>query len=161
MEPPKQGSIITQVIWIGFSYRNGMPVTFSIFFPPVKHLNEDHVYTFQVFSLSNTDYQAGSNEFEILVPPYRRIRAIAIGTTCGLLLILTASAVFLYVKKRCFNPYKDTNEKSWDSILSSSCLFMLKGTTTMHWIFFITFFCPPKTYTKNYVKLRLYNENVN
>ncbi|KAG4079404.1 hypothetical protein HA402_008096 [Bradysia odoriphaga] len=78
----------------------------------VKHLNEDHVYTFQVFSLSHTDYQAGSNEFEILVPPYRRVRAIAIGTTCGLLLILTASAVFLYVKKRCFNPYKDTNEKS-------------------------------------------------
>lgn len=80
---------------------------------PVNSLIEDQVYTFQVFSLSNTDYQAGSNEFELQVPPYRRMRAIAIGATTGLLILLAASAVFIYTKKRCFNPYEaENNEKS-------------------------------------------------
>lgn len=81
-------------------------------FCAVNSLIEDQVYTFQVFSLSNTDYQAGSNEFELHVPPYRRMRAIAIGATTGLLVLLTASAVFIYTKKRCFNPYVESNEKS-------------------------------------------------
>lgn len=58
-----------------------------------------------MFSLSNTDYQVGSNEFEIVVPPYRRMRAIAIGATAALLVLLAASAVYVYTKKRCFNPY--------------------------------------------------------
>lgn len=74
---------------------------------------EDQIYTFQVYSLSTSDYQAGSNEFELQVPPYRRMRAIAIGATTGLLVLLAASAVFIYTKKRCFNPYEpEANEKS-------------------------------------------------
>lgn len=71
----------------------------------VHPLLEDQLYTFQVFSLSNTDYQVGSNEFELLVPPYRRMRAIAIGATVTLLVLLGASAVYIYTKKRCFRPY--------------------------------------------------------
>lgn len=81
-----------------------------MFFFLVKHLTEDEVYNFQVFSLSNTDYQAGSNEFEILVPPYRRMKAIAIGATTGLVVLLAGSAVYIYTKKKCFNPYKDTSD---------------------------------------------------
>lgn len=76
-----------------------------IYICAVHSLIEDQLYTFQVFSLSNTDYQVGSNEFEIVVPPYRRMRAIAIGATAALLVLLAASAVYVYTKKRCFNPY--------------------------------------------------------
>lgn len=72
---------------------------------------EDETYNFQVFALSVTDYSAGSIEFEIIVPPYRRVRAIAIGATIGLIVLLTAASIFIYAKKRCFQPYKDSDEK--------------------------------------------------
>lgn len=77
----------------------------------VKYLIENELYRFQVFSLSNSDYQAGSNEFEMIVPPYRRARAIAIGATIIIILMLAAASVYIYVKKRCFEPYPDPDEK--------------------------------------------------
>lgn len=76
-----------------------------LLFHAVHSLIEDQLYTFQVFSLSTSDYQVGSNEVELLVPPYRRMQAIAIGATAALLVLLAASAVYVYTKKRCFNPY--------------------------------------------------------
>lgn len=81
------------------------------FFFAVDTLLEDKSYTFQVFAMSHQGYQAGSNEFDLYVPPLMRMRAIAIGATAGLLVLLAASAVFIYTKKKCFNPYDDSDEK--------------------------------------------------
>lgn len=77
----------------------------------MKYLIENEVYSFQVFSLSTTDYQAGSNEFDIRIPPYRKIRVIAIGITLIILSMLIFAAVYIYLKKRCFEPYADNDEK--------------------------------------------------
>lgn len=77
----------------------------------VKYLAENELYSFQVFAISTTDYQAGSNEFEILVPPYRRIRAVALGSIICIVFTITTAAIYIYAKKRCFEPYKDTDEK--------------------------------------------------
>lgn len=72
---------------------------------------EDETYSFQVYALSVADYLSGSNEYEIIVPPYRRVRAIVIGTTLSLVLVLTAASIYIYKKKSCFQPYKDSDEK--------------------------------------------------
>lgn len=74
---------------------------------------EKELYSFQVFSLSTTDYQAGSNEYDIRIPPYRiKMRLIAIFVTFIILSMLVFAAVFIYVKKRCFEPYPpDADEK--------------------------------------------------
>lgn len=77
----------------------------------VRYLAEDETYSFQVYALSVTDYLSGSNEYEIVVPPYRRVRIIAICITLGLILTLTVASIFIYAKKRCFQPYKDSDEK--------------------------------------------------
>lgn len=78
----------------------------------MRYLLEKELYCFQVFSLSTTDYQAASNEFDIRIPPYRiKMRLVAIGVTFLILSMLVFAAIFIYVKKRCFEPYPDTDEK--------------------------------------------------
>lgn len=72
---------------------------------------EDEVYSFQVYSLSTTDYQAGSNEFDIRIPPYRRARWIVAVFTLLIILTLVFASLFIYYKKRCFEPYPDADEK--------------------------------------------------
>ena len=62
-----------------------------------------------MYSLSTSDYEAGSNVYEFYVQPYRRMKAIAIGATTGLLFLIVAAVVFLYVKKKWFKGYK-TND---------------------------------------------------
>ncbi|XP_055713087.1 protein borderless [Phlebotomus papatasi] len=77
----------------------------------VSQLDEDELYIFQVFSLSTTDYEAGSNEYEIYVPPYRRMRAIAIGTASGLMFLLVALLVFVYMRRKWFRSIHGSTEK--------------------------------------------------
>lgn len=78
----------------------------------VRYLMEHELYSFQVFALSTTDYQAASNEFDIRIPAYRiRMRLVAIGITMIILIMLVFAAVYIYVKKRCFEPYPDNDEK--------------------------------------------------
>uniref|UniRef100_A0A336N3I8 CSON010025 protein n=1 Tax=Culicoides sonorensis TaxID=179676 RepID=A0A336N3I8_CULSO len=72
----------------------------------VEHLREDEVYRFQVFSLSTTDYLAGSNEVTILVPPYNRIRATTIGSAIGVFIILSAIAAGILYMRRSFQRLK-------------------------------------------------------
>lgn len=73
---------------------------------------EHELYSFQVFALSTTDYQAASNEFDIRIPAYRiKMRLVAIGITMIILLMLVFAAIYIYVKKRCFEPYPDNDEK--------------------------------------------------
>ena len=111
MELLKHEVIITQVQHIYYSLILKIKIKINHLFLLVKYLSEDEIYTFQVFALANNDYQAGSNEFEILVPPIRRMRAIAIGATTGLLFLLAAAAVYIYLKKRCFNIYKESGDE--------------------------------------------------
>lgn len=77
----------------------------------VSQLDEDELYIFQVFSLSTADYEAGSNEYEIYVPPYRRMRAIAIGTASGLMFLLVALLVFVYMRRKWFRSIHGSTEK--------------------------------------------------
>lgn len=73
---------------------------------------ENELYTFQVFSLSTTDYQAGSNEYDIRVPAYRiKMRLVAIIITLIILSMLVFAAIYIYLKKRCADPYPDNDEK--------------------------------------------------
>lgn len=76
----------------------------------VKYLTEDEIYNFQVYAQTMTDYQSSSEIFEILIPPRTRMRAIAFGTTAIILILLTGASIFVYTKKRCFKPYKTSNE---------------------------------------------------
>lgn len=50
-------------------------------------------------------------EFDFIVPPYRRARMIAIGSIIIMILMLTFASMYIYVKKRCFEPYPDPDEK--------------------------------------------------
>lgn len=68
----------------------------------VKYLDEDELYHFKVYALSLNDYEIASKEYELNIPPYRRIKAIAIGTIVGLLFIFAGIAVFLYMKRKMF-----------------------------------------------------------
>ena len=73
---------------------------------------ENELYSFQVFSLSTTDYQAGSNEYDIRVPAYRiKMRLVAIIITLIILSMLVFAAIYIFLKKRCFEPYPDNDEK--------------------------------------------------
>lgn len=82
------------------------------FLPAVRYLYENEVYSFQVFSLSTTDYQAGSNEYDIRVPPYIRTRWIAIGCTLLIILTFIFAALFIYYRKRLIKPlYPDVDSK--------------------------------------------------
>lgn len=86
--------------------------SFLLFAIPVRYLMENEVYSFQVFSLSTNDYQSGSNEYDIRIPPYRiRMRLIAICITLIILFMLVFASIYIYVKKRCFEPYPDADEK--------------------------------------------------
>lgn len=84
----------------------------SLFLLTVRYLMENELYTFQVFSLSTTDYQAGSNEYDIRVPAYRiKMRLVAIIITLIILSMLVFAAIYIYLKKRCADPYPDNDEK--------------------------------------------------
>lgn len=88
-------------------------ICFFLPFPlAVRYLMENELYSFQVFSLSTTDYQAGSNEYDIRVPAYRiKMRLVAIIITLIILSMLVFAAIYIFLKKRCFEPYADNDEK--------------------------------------------------
>ncbi|XP_063709188.1 protein borderless [Culicoides brevitarsis] len=72
----------------------------------LENLREDEVYRFQVFSLSTTDYLAGSNEVTILVPPYNRVRATTIGSAVGVVVILASIVAVILYMRRSFTRFK-------------------------------------------------------
>lgn len=71
----------------------------------VLELDDNEVYSFQVFSLSTSNYEAGSNEFEILTPRFGTIRIVTISVTTGLLILLAIVGVTLYMKRHLFTSY--------------------------------------------------------
>ena len=60
---------------------------------------EDETYVFQVVALSTTNYTSGSNEYEIFIYPYRRVKVLTITGVIGIFLCLTAAGVVLYMKR--------------------------------------------------------------
>lgn len=74
----------------------------------VRYLRENEMYSFQVFSISTNDYQAGSNEYDLRVPFYRlKMRIVAISVTLIILLMLVIAAIYIYTRRQ----YTDTDEK--------------------------------------------------
>ena len=71
----------------------------------VLELDDNEVYSFQVFSVSTSNYEAGSNEFEILTPRFGTIRIVTISVTSGLLILLAIVGVTLYMKRHLFTSY--------------------------------------------------------
>lgn len=65
----------------------------------VEDLDEDELYTFQVFAMSTTNYTSGSNEVEIYVYPYRRVKVMTIGGVLVLLFCLAVISILLYMKR--------------------------------------------------------------
>ncbi|XP_058817731.1 protein borderless isoform X2 [Topomyia yanbarensis] len=75
----------------------------SVSIPEVNYilddLDEDELYTFQVFAVSTTNYTSGSNEVEVYVYPYRRVKVITISGVLILLLCLVVISTLLYMKR--------------------------------------------------------------
>lgn len=114
-EPPEYGKEVLRVYIVRWyqepgHFLHGTAETRDLNYL-VRYLKEDTVYSFQVFSLSTTDYQSGSNEVEILVPSQRKFRAIAIGSAVGIIFFITAVSVFIYVKKNCLKHLKSSSDK--------------------------------------------------
>lgn len=64
----------------------------------VRNLREDVEYTFQVFSLSTSDYRSGSNDIRILIPPYNRMRVSIIGAAVGVFCAIFAVIAIFYAR---------------------------------------------------------------
>lgn len=58
-----------------------------------------------MFSVSTNNYEAGSNEFELLTPRFGTIRIITISVTTGLLILLAIVGLTLYMKRHLFTNY--------------------------------------------------------
>uniref|UniRef100_U5ETE2 Putative neuronal cell adhesion molecule n=1 Tax=Corethrella appendiculata TaxID=1370023 RepID=U5ETE2_9DIPT len=65
----------------------------------LDNLDEDEMYRFQVFALSYSNYTAGSNEFDIFIYPYRRVKAMTISGVVAILICLSIVGVLLYMKR--------------------------------------------------------------
>ncbi|GLV33104.1 borderless [Carabus blaptoides fortunei] len=77
-------------------------------FYTVQNLEEGLTYYFRVSALSTDDYQATSDQVTIVVPAYKRVRAISMGIMGAVALLGTAFAAFYYARKKCFKPYEDS-----------------------------------------------------
>lgn len=77
-------------------------------FIAVRYLRENELYSFQVFAISTTDYQVGSDEYDLRTPFYRlKMRIVAISVTLIILFMLVIAAIYVYSKRR----YDDPDEK--------------------------------------------------
>jgi hypothetical protein len=50
-------------------------------------------------ALSTTNYTSGSNEYEIFIYPYRRVKVLTITGVIGMFLCLVVIGVLLYMKR--------------------------------------------------------------
>lgn len=72
---------------------------------PEDALDDGVLYSFQVSSVSTNNYEAYSNEFEILTPHYRVVQAVTI-TAVGLLVLLALAGVLFYMKRHLFTSHR-------------------------------------------------------
>lgn len=73
----------------------------------VTELDDDKLYSIVVIALSTNGYEAAGEEKEIVTPAFKRMQAITIGTTVGLLILLTIVGVTLYLKRHLFTSYQN------------------------------------------------------
>lgn len=73
----------------------------------IEHLDEDQIYDVQIQALSITDYRAGSDLLEFYVPPYRRMKAVAIGLAIVLLLLILCAIIYYSMKKKWVEAVKE------------------------------------------------------
>ncbi|XP_040167442.1 protein borderless [Anopheles arabiensis] len=66
----------------------------------LEQLDEDEMYTIQVFALSTTNYTSGSNEYELYVYPYRRVKVMTVSGVLILLFCLAVISTLLYMKRK-------------------------------------------------------------
>lgn len=67
-----------------------------------ESLDDGVLYSFQVSSVSTSNYEAFSAEFEILTPHYRIVQGITIGAV-GLLILLALAGVLFYLKRHLYS----------------------------------------------------------
>lgn len=65
----------------------------------LEDLDEDQMYTFQVFAMSTTNYTSGSNEVEIYIYPYRKVKLMTVSGVLILLVCLAVISMLLYMKR--------------------------------------------------------------
>lgn len=106
---PVNNKLVHNIIMVVF-----MSIHFSSL---VKHLEEATTYYFQVSALSTNDYQATSDRVTLVVPAYKRVRAISMGIMGAVALLGIAFGVFYYTRKRCFDK-KNKPHLTKDSSLS-------------------------------------------
>lgn len=98
----------TYLILVSSTFIKLLPTCFicsSLLFA-VRYLQEDNTYIFIVYSVSE-DYQAPSEKVILMVPAYKKIRAISITIMVTVALIGGAFAIFYYLRKRCFNTLEE------------------------------------------------------
>ncbi|XP_022231604.2 protein borderless isoform X2 [Drosophila obscura] len=82
-------------------YLIGQAETFDNFYQ-LRHLKEDTTFKVQVVAVgANSQQQVPSPELLIDVPSQRKMRALIIGSSVGILFLLCALCAFLYVKRSC------------------------------------------------------------
>lgn len=67
----------------------------------LRHLKEESTFMVQVHAMSNDGELVASPELLIEVPSHRKMRALVIGSTVGILFLVCALCAFLYVKRSC------------------------------------------------------------
>lgn len=76
----------------------------------MSELDDGVVYSFQVSSVSTSNYEASSAEYEILTPRYRITQAITIGAV-ALLVLLAVAAIIFYMRRHLFtSPYQSEDK---------------------------------------------------
>jgi hypothetical protein len=73
---------------------------------PENQLDEGVLYSFQVSSVSVNNYEAYSNEIEVVTPQYRIVQIITISAV-SLLVLLALAGVLFYIKRHLFTSYRN------------------------------------------------------
>ncbi|XP_030565009.1 protein borderless isoform X1 [Drosophila novamexicana] len=78
----------------------GTAETFDNFYQ-LRHLKEDVTFKIQVVAVGADARQVDSPELLLEVPSQRKVRALIIGSSVGIIFLLCALCAFLYVKRSC------------------------------------------------------------
>lgn len=81
-------------------YLIGSAETFDNFYQ-LRHLKEDATFKIQVLAVASDSHQVPSPELILDVPSQRKVRALIIGSSVGIIFLLCALCAFLYVKRSC------------------------------------------------------------
>lgn len=78
----------------------GTAETFDNFYQ-LRYLKEDVSFKIQVLAVGAENQEVASPELFLEVPSQRKVRALIIGSSVGVIFLLCALCAFLYVKRSC------------------------------------------------------------